>query len=867
MLIFHDLVNIMKRKLLFLLGCVLLLCVGYFIPKDIDQSKGEGIGSESLLLASETNYNNINSVFAEKLSSYNTYGVYPQRYEPSLQATFYGVATLDNLGKLDQAEKTDIIDYIMEHYNESSGLFMDKYAYRYLDTDFSQIFYPLTSVLEVNSYAVLALDRLDALNLVDVNKMVSFLWSCYNPITSGFIGQSYSSALRGYFKVSTMDNTYYAIRTLELLLSDWNSYTQQKNDLISYINSLQITDNYSWRYGGFINDIDANFNSLPGFTEPYLFSSHYSIKSLQIFGMVGSINVNSFHLFLGSIYNSDTVFFYSSPNSNKSNIVASALGLDLSLLTGFTLDDETNLTNFVYSHRNSLGIWDGSTTIQIHELIDTFQIVRSLKDAGKIGTLSSSDIEQIVDTIIEYYGSYQGFSLISIDYPTMTLLHTLVSSFDLYERVSELDLLEIYRLISEAYVYEDIIQYNGFYSYSNIGMSWTPFRSFPIEFYSSGHKINNKEIGYELSHKATFEALNSLSKIFKLDDFGHTYDLTKLKDDILDSQFLNTSYPEQHGAFTYIYGYDAWFLDYLSKNIYIEYTYYAIKTLELLVEELNIGDITFLDFDIPALKSYIDTHIVETSEVLYFNPDYTNDITTIIENTYYMIYILKSLDLYDLDDQKLTNLIYQNLDNENIKNIYFSYKISEILDLEINFDSELIVNLVQNIFSGDAKEFSISEGEMVNQEIFFWVCEMAQESQLTITFETQTSVALGGTLNISASISNLILSYFERNLTLMFESIQLGSHKFNTTFDNHYFLEVNVPHNPNFYPTIYGKLVVYEGDINIKEMSITFNTFYHQKDFQDEIGGTITLSVLFLTIPGGVIILTELKSKKRMIRT
>ncbi|KKM68165.1 hypothetical protein LCGC14_1463590, partial [marine sediment metagenome] len=775
--------------------------------------------------------------------------------------------TLDNLGKLDQAEKTDIIDYIMEHYNESSGIFLDKYAYRYLDMDFSQVYYPLSTVLEVNSYSILALERLGALGLIDVNKMINFLWSCYNPVSSGFIGQPYSSALRGYFNISTIDNTYYAIKTLDLLMSDWNSYSQQRNDLVSYINSLQITENYDWRYGGFINDLDANFNSLPGFTEPYLFSSYYSIKSLQIFGMVGSININNFHLFLGSIYNSDADFFYSSPNKNKSNIVATALGLDLSLLTGFTLDDETNLTNFVYTHRNSLGIWDGSTTIQIHELIDTFQIVRSLKDAGKIGTLLSSDVEQIVDIIIEYYGSYQGFSLIPIDYPTMTLLHTVVSSFDLYEKVSELDLLEIYRLISEAYVYEDIIQYNGFYSYSNIGILRTPFRTFPLEFYSSGLKVYNKEIGYELSHRATFEALDSLRAIFKLDDFSLIYDLLKLKDDILETQFLNTSYPEQHGAFTYIYGYDAWFLDYLSKNIYFEYTYYAIKTLELLVEELNIGDITFLDFDIPALKSYIDTHIVETSEVLYFNPDYTNDITTIIENTYYMIYILKSLDLYDLDDQKLTNLIYQNLDNENIKNIYFSYKISEILDLEINFDSELIINLVQNIFSGDVKEFSISEDEMVDQEIFFWVCEMAQESQLTITFETQTSVALGGTLNISASISNLILSYFERNLTLMFESIQLGSHKFNTTFDNHYFLEVNVPHNPNFYPTIYGKIVVYEGDINIKEMSITFNTFYHQKDFQDEIGGTITLSVLFLTIPGGVIIFTELKSKKRMIRT
>jgi len=857
----------MKKKLLLLIGFVILVSVGFLYPKNMVQFEVEKNSSGSLQMASETNFDHINSAFAEKVNSYDAYEVYPQLYKPSLQATFYGIISLDNLGKLDQAKKTDLINYIMSHYNVTTGLFMDKYAYRYLDTDFSQIYYPLTSVLEVNSYAVFALDRLNNLGLIDVNKMVNFIWSCYNPVSSGFIGQPYSSDLEDYFKVSTADNTYYAIKTLDLLMSNWNSHTQERDDLISYINSLQITDNSNWRFGGFINDLDPNFDSLPGFAEPYLFSSYYSIKSLIIFGMEGSININTFHLFLGSIYNSGVDFFYSSPNQNRSNIVASAIGLDLSLLTGYALNDESALTNFIYSHRNNLGIWDGSTTIQIHELIDTFQIVRSLSEAGKIGVLSFTDVEQIVDVIITYFGRDQGFSLISIDYPTMTLLHTIVSSFDLYEKVSDLDLLEIYGLITEAYVYEDIIQYNGFYSYSNIGISWTPFRSFPIEFYSSGYKTFSNEIGYEISHRATFEALDSLRKIFKLDDFGLDYDLIKLKDDILDSQFLNPSYPEQHGAFTYIYGYDTWLLDYLSRNIYFEYSYYAIKTLELLVEELNIGDITFLDFDIPALKSYIDNNLVETSEVLYFNPDYSNDIATIIENTYYMIYILKALDIYDLDDQKIMNLIYQNLNYGSIKNIYFSYKISELLELNIDFENELVNNLVQNIFSEDVKEFSPSEGEMVDQEVFLWICEMAQESQLTINVETQTSVALGGTLNITASVSNLIISYFERNLTLMFESIQLGSHKFNTTLDNHFYVEVIVPHNPNFYPTIYGKLVVYEGDINIKEMSITFNTFYHQKDYQDEIGGTITLSVLFLTIPGGVIIFTEVKSKKRMIRT
>ncbi|KKM99070.1 hypothetical protein LCGC14_1151550, partial [marine sediment metagenome] len=557
---------IMKKKLLLLIGFVILVSVGFLYPKNMVQFEVEKNSSGSLQMASETNFDHINSAFAEKVNSYDAYEVYPQLYKPSLQATFYGIISLDNLGKLDQAKKTDLINYIMSHYNVTTGLFMDKYAYRYLDTDFSQIYYPLTSVLEVNSYAVFALDRLNNLGLIDVNKMVNFIWSCYNPVSSGFIGQPYSSDLEDYFKVSTADNTYYAIKTLDLLMSNWNSHTQERDDLISYINSLQITDNSNWRFGGFINDLDPNFDSLPGFAEPYLFSSYYSIKSLIIFGMEGSININTFHLFLGSIYNSGVDFFYSSPNQNRSNIVASAIGLDLSLLTGYALNDESALTNFIYSHRNNLGIWDGSTTIQIHELIDTFQIVRSLSEAGKIGVLSFTDVEQIVDVIITYFGRDQGFSLISIDYPTMTLLHTIVSSFDLYEKVSDLDLLEIYGLITEAYVYEDIIQYNGFYSYSNIGISWTPFRSFPIEFYSSGYKTFSNEIGYEISHRATFEALDSLRKIFKLDDFGLDYDLIKLKDDILDSQFLNPSYPEQHGAFTYIYGYDTWLLDYLSRN-------------------------------------------------------------------------------------------------------------------------------------------------------------------------------------------------------------------------------------------------------------------------------------------------------------
>lgn len=66
--------------------------------------------------------------------------------------------------------------------------------------------------------------------------------------------------------------------------------------------------------------------------------------------------------------------------------------------------------------------------------------------------------------------------------------------------------------------------------------------------------------------------------------------------------------------------------------------------MELLTEYLNIGDITFINFDISELYNYLMRRTVETSEILYFQPTYTDDIDILLQNTYYLIYILKTLD-------------------------------------------------------------------------------------------------------------------------------------------------------------------------------------------------------------------------------
>jgi len=284
------------------------------------------------------NLDNIESVFSAKLNNYSDLGYFPQIYESSLQATYYALNILNATEKLGEINQTKIVNYIMTHYNSSSHIFMDKYAYRYLDTDISKVYYPLSSVLEVNCYAVLSLDILGQLDLIEIQDSIDFIWSCYNPATSGFIGQPYDSSLPDFFKTSTMDNTYFAIATLDLLMTVWTGHSTERNALVQYINGLQSANSFHGKFGGFSNDEDSMFNTLEMY-DPNLLSSYYCVKSLEIFDMVDTIRISDFHQYLGVLYNSENAFFiinYESSDDNFINIVATAIGLELSDLTGFT---------------------------------------------------------------------------------------------------------------------------------------------------------------------------------------------------------------------------------------------------------------------------------------------------------------------------------------------------------------------------------------------------------------------------------------------------------------------------------------------------------------------------------------------------
>jgi len=708
---------------------IFLLVFGFLVNETIQIDNRWKNYSNALHSFSEQYIDDLNSVFTRKLTDYETYGYFPQIYEPSLQAVYYALYSYNAIGELAQVSRDEITDYIMSCYDPNSNLFYDDYAYRYLDLDPTQGYYPLTSLLQVNCYAIQSLALLNKLDLIDKQDFIDFIWSCFNPVSDGFIGQPYDLNLDALFRLSTMDNTYFAVITLDILMENWDDYTTEKNKIIQFINNLQISLNADWKYGGFYNDEDSSFDSIKPTREPSLLSSYYCIKTLEVFEMEETINVNSFYEFLEEHYKDDTYFEMSTPEHNITNIIATAIGLELSKITGFSGANESNIINFILNNRNSQGTWDSSTTVKMHELMDTFQVIRSLNNFGIISNISSLDKIKIVSAL-STYNQYKGFSLVSEEYTSLYLFNTLISSFQLFDMISDLELQHIYDNLEECFRYFDYPEdWYAFLPYIEADPLKPEFRSYPIEYNNRGHHNYITRIDYLCSFKSMYYALDSMQKMFKLDDFESVVDLTNLIDEIVQSQFLNESFPDAYGAFVPMRGYTFFSNESQAQKIFFEYSYFAIKCLELLADHLDLGNLTNIPFDKDALYTYIDNNIVETSTNLYFDPWYTNDIEITFQNTYYMIHVLKTMERYTLDDGKIRNYILSKLDYSNIKNIYYSFRISDSLDLGIPFDLISSINLIEQIYSEIYREYYLTTNKInTEQEIVLWISEMIKNN-------------------------------------------------------------------------------------------------------------------------------------------
>ncbi len=814
----------------------LIIWIIFLMLSPTIQTREGGINSNLMLKTNELNENNFNdeevkdsssnnnyellqAIMDQKCADYQYLGYYPQIFESSLQATYYGLYILESLDRLDYINATILENFIMSKYLENKHYFIDSYAYRYLDCDYYSL-WPWHSLLEVNCYAILSLQILEKLELIDKQQFVNFIWSCYNPMTSGFIGKPFNPDLPSYFQLSTLDNTYFAIKTLNTLMDDWSAYTSVISELTIFMNSLQ---SYGIN-GGFLNDDNFTIGSLC-ICEPNIISTYYAVKSLETIGMLETIRTPDLHENLANLYHDDKYFdisWYPIVN-NESNLVASAIGLDISNLSNFEAVNYQNIIKFLRDNRNIHGGWDSSTNFDYHELIDTFQIIRSLRESGYICNLSSNEKNEIAVSldIFEFNGL---FSLMPEDYCSLTLLNTIASSFHYFGRISNLRLQEIYDQFLKILIYHPGINIYEFGACWGINPLYCSFRSIPIEFVGSTFHEHFNGTESMRSHKWNFLALDALLKCYKLDDLQYDLDLELIVNETLESQFLDPTY-ENYGAFIQAPSYMGFSRKYQIRNSFFEYTFYAIKTLELLSSFLSLGNLTDLDFDKIALSNYIFRNVIETDSYLYFNPGFTEDKNIILKYTYYMAYVLNALGEKVNNIQKVQNFVMESLDYSNIENIYYCYKLSEVLDLEIQFDYENIQKLISLLYDPEIHEFYLdSTRTTVSQEAFGWICEIAKNSKMIFYPQFDSPLYLGTTCRLELTFENMVLDQLGASGRVWFASEQFGTIPLSYQPGDVYQTNFFIPFEPEFFPIIEGEIQVYELGYFIDQVPIILQT-------------------------------------------
>lgn len=765
----------------------------------------------------KNNYEIIQEIFKQKKSDYSSLRYFPQTYTPSLQATFYALFILDALGKLDQINQTDLTNYIMAYYDLDSKIFKDEYTYRYLDADYSQKFYALSSLLQIHCYAVLSLEILGNLDLIDEQECIDFIWSCLSTEGefNGFIGCPYSTYLSDYFKTASMDNTYWAIKTLECLMENWDGYITEKSRIVQYVNSLQCLQSGNAFFGGFDNSMGYAPLPLPGIS---LLSSYFSIESLHMLNFLDTIRIEDFHYFLSSLYLENEAYFRMCFNNEDFNIVASAIGLELSDITGYTNISRSNILQFIFNNRNKLGNWDRSTVYPYHELVDTYRIIKSLKESGEISQITEVEKNEIVQSL-SLYKQFKGYSLLSIDYSSLDLINSVINAFFLYDKIPDLDILTLYNQIESCAVYN--IFHEGYEFRNSINMyPFGGFYSYPIEYYN----IGQADADFVTSHRTTFLALDALNKIYKLDDFSLDHDLLDMLNDIIKSQFLVADY-NGYGAFLPRISDTMGTPEYQSKKIYLKYSFYAVKTMELLCNFMNLGSLYNISFNKAALYGYITNNTIETDFHIYYNSQYSSK-DLMLRDLYYMVYILKALNLFNLDSQKIKTYIIENLDYQNIKSIYYAYKISEILNLNIEFDYILTHSLVKSLYSEDLKEFYLStDFEVIDQTIFYLVCDLAKNDKLKVDCTYNNFLLLGSINTMTTSFTNIILEDFGSGISVKFESDQLGIltlEKQISSFQTNFL----VPETPDCYAKIDGVLKIYDNAQLLAQKQLCIDTYF-----------------------------------------
>jgi hypothetical protein len=476
---------------------------------------------------------------------------------------------------------------------------------------------------------------------------------------------------------------------------------------------------------------------------------------------------------------------------------------------------------FIVRAQNELGIWGHSTDLQGFQLIDTFQIIRSLSKTPFFTNINSESKDTIMNAL-SIFQYYQGYSFIPKNKMTLPTIYSIIKSFGARERIYDLRTEKILKIIEACYTTTDY--FTGFYGIDNYYNDYHTYRLKPVEFFNIGSHLYTEFTNSILSHKNTYMALQILQDISLLDEFESEIPLISAFNSIIDSQYLNND-SEFNGAFLLAENYQLLDPKIIPNTIFFENTYYAIQALKLIGNYYDFGSVKYSGFSISALYSYIMRNIVETNEFLYFQPKFTDSSEKIIEYTYYMIDILNDLYLYGLDNLKIKNYLLKELDYTNLRSFYYAYKISERLNLNIEFNTDLVYNLVNSLYISEIYEFkNCRTTHEIDQEILYFIIDLMKTSPFQIYTNIPDDVVLGNVISIETSFENLVIRNFGDSVTVFFENPSLGESIFEQQEDKTFHLNLFIPYDKKFYPELTGTIKILSHGEMLGQKNITINT-------------------------------------------
>lgn len=815
-----------SKKICIVFGSIFLLIFLTQIASFYMSTQGLGTETPPILVPAAEGYNQteIDDLLDGRLGDYSQYGGFQEFYEPSLRDTYFALYVLDSLGKLDQINATATRQYVIDQYNASSNEFQDDYSLRFYELTNSEADYQ-NSPLLTYCYAVLALDILDQLGTIDQDDVKNFMWSCFDSSSGGFFG--YPNPTSSPQNLATAENTYHAVKILNRMSVDWGFYASEKNDIVDFLNDLQYQNPLmTMYYGGFKNDLDEGVETVMSW-DPNLRSCYFAIMALNDIGAIGTFNGGAFFDYLDMLYDSNTnCFFYNyfETISRKYNVFSTALGIDLADLLGYTYD-QTDAISFLLNQRASMGGWYNSETINNYELIDTFEVIRSFNESDRMFYFDGYDKDEICQFVLGFQQN-NSFSTLSRNHTSMRTISTTVSAFDLNDRIFDLDIQGLYDVISTAYIYYDFggpLGEGSWYGLANTDYSRINYRTAPLEYKSTVNYDFSSNIAQLDSNEHVFYALSALEKIFKLDDFASENNLTELMEHIVGCQFLEEGY-DTEGGFIPNYGYTLYAPSLQDKYVHVQYAYFATKCIEIIDSYIDDGDITDNGVDISAIGYFLNQRWQFESQYEYFLPDHSSNPSDILESTYFMVYVLKAFDIFDLNTNKIINYASSIVDYTNFRDLYNLWRLSRALNYSYDFDINAARTLIRDLFLEEEGEYLESHSALIpNTNALFWICDIAENDEVRIIYDVDNPITLGEYFAINATLCNLLLDDFGAYATVKFESTELGVIVLDKDGDL-YSENIFVPLNSEYEDGIVAHLCVYMGAKKIKEVEFLIDT-------------------------------------------